>query len=64
MWVLISAVCYSLVVTDCVPMIWSEQSFLTEEQCIRRKNEVSSVVPPNTVYLYAACFPVPGQISS
>jgi hypothetical protein len=64
MWILISTMCYSLAATDCIPMIWTEQSFLTEEQCILRRDEVVTILPPNIVYSYASCFPVPGQRSS
>jgi hypothetical protein len=64
MWILVSTMCYSLAATDCIPMIWSMQSFLTEEQCILRRDEVVDIMPPNIVYSYASCFPVPGQRSS
>lgn len=63
MWIIIAAACTSFDMTSCVPMIWKEKSFLTLEACEERRTAISSVLPPDAIYLLARCVEVPGQVT-
>lgn len=59
MWVIIATVCLSSNSFDCVSMIWKEQSFITEQMCIKKLPDAQNNLPPGAVSI--DCFAVPGQ---
>lgn len=59
MWLMIAVACSSLEVTDCIPMVWKQQTYDTEQSCIAAITFVESLPPPGATYLKARCVLTP-----
>jgi hypothetical protein len=62
MWIIIATVCSSLNITDCVPIVWKAESFITQQLCFDRLPFAQANLPDGAVSLN--CFAVPGQSST
>jgi hypothetical protein len=61
MWIIIATACSSFNVSDCFPIVWKPETFITEQLCIERLPYAQANLPDDAISL--GCFAVPGLSS-